>query len=41
MTPVHVNRMLSQMKAEGLIDLVNNKTLTVLDFEPIEGRRAI
>jgi CRP-like cAMP-binding protein len=36
MTPVHVNRMLSQLKAEGLIDLVNNKTLTVLDFERLK-----
>jgi CRP-like cAMP-binding protein len=35
MTPVHVNRMLSQLKAEGLIDL-NNKTLTVLDFDRLK-----
>jgi CRP-like cAMP-binding protein len=35
MTPVHVNRMLGQLKSEGLIDL-NSKTLTVLDFERLK-----
>jgi CRP-like cAMP-binding protein len=35
MTPVHVNRMLGQLRSEGLIDL-NSKTLTVLDFDRLK-----
>jgi CRP-like cAMP-binding protein len=35
MTPVHVNRMLGQLKADGLINL-NSKTLTVLDFDRLK-----
>jgi hypothetical protein len=32
MTPVHANRTLQQLRADGLIEL-NNKRLTVLDFK--------
>lgn len=32
MTAIHVNRMLGQLRSEGLIEL-NAKTLTVLDFD--------
>jgi CRP-like cAMP-binding protein len=35
MTPVYVNRMLGQLKEEGLIDL-NSSTLTVLDFDRLK-----
>jgi len=35
MTPVHVNRMLGQLRSEGLIRL-DNKTLSILDFEGLK-----
>src|SRR4028119_1048071 len=35
MTPVHVNRMLGQLRSDGLIEL-NAKTLTVLDFDRLK-----
>jgi CRP-like cAMP-binding protein len=35
MTPVHVNRMLQQLRAQGLIDL-KGKTLTVLDAKGLQ-----
>jgi DNA-binding transcriptional regulator LsrR (DeoR family) len=35
MTPIHANRMLQQLRTDGLIDL-RHKTLTVLDFERLK-----
>jgi CRP-like cAMP-binding protein len=35
MTPIHTNRMLQQLRSDGLIDL-RRKTLTVLDFERLK-----
>jgi hypothetical protein len=35
MTPVHVNRVLRDLRADGLIDL-NSKMLTVLDFDRLK-----
>jgi CRP-like cAMP-binding protein len=35
MTPVHVNRVLRELRSEGLIEL-NSKTLTVLDFDRLK-----
>ena len=35
MTPVHVSRVLRDLRSDGLIDL-NSKTLTVLDFDRLK-----
>jgi CRP-like cAMP-binding protein len=36
MTPIHVNRMLKDLRSEGLIEL-KGRQLTVLDFERLKG----